>query len=224
MPQLSLSTPGKYQLNVQQRGFIFEKLVANQLYCPTCLPNGCRYSLLGHLTRLQGDKFLSESCTTPIVQRANSLVVFLTEVVFVQPHSLHVLLKCAAGQLPSNFPIAWRGDSCLQDGSDNGVDLSGGLYDAGDHVKFGLPMAFTATLLSWSVLEYGPLMDKSNQLTVAKGSIRWVTDYLIKAHTASEEFYYQVSIFVSSRSGATQILLLELISLWTYVEGTWSHF
>ena len=26
------------------------------------------------------------------------------------------------------------------------VDLTGGYYDAGDNVKFGFPMAFTATL------------------------------------------------------------------------------
>jgi hypothetical protein len=49
------------------------------------------------------------------------------------------------------------------DGKDNGVDLTGGLYDAGDSVKFGLPMAFTATLLSWGVLEYGPAMEKAGQ-------------------------------------------------------------
>ncbi|MFS8016407.1 putative DNA ligase (ATP) [Helianthus anomalus] len=34
------------------------------------------------------------------------------------------------------------------------VDLVGGYYDAGDHVKFGLPMAFMVTMLSWCVIEY----------------------------------------------------------------------
>jgi endoglucanase len=28
--------------------------------------------------------------------------------------------------------VAWRNDSCLEDGSDYGVDLSGGWFDAGD--------------------------------------------------------------------------------------------
>lgn len=37
------------------------------------------------------------------------------------------------------------------------VDLVGGYYDAGDNVKFGLPMAFTTTLLAWSVIEFGRL-------------------------------------------------------------------
>ena len=86
--------------------------------------------------------------------------------------------QCAAGKLPANFPISWRGDSNLTDGKHNGdLDLSGGLYDAGDSVKFRLPVAFTATLLSWGALEYGPAMEKAGQLASARHSIPWVTDY-----------------------------------------------
>ena len=55
----------------------------------------------------------------------------------------------------------------MSDGNDVGADLSGGMYDARDHIKFGLPMAFTTTLLSWSVLEYGDHMDVAHQLGVA---------------------------------------------------------
>ena len=32
-------------------------------------------------------------------------------------------------------------------------DLSRGYFDAGDHLKFTLPMAFSMTLLSWSLLQ-----------------------------------------------------------------------
>ena len=53
----------------------------------------------------------------------------------------------------STIRTNWRGDSGLSDGADNGVDLTGGLYDAGDNVKFNLPMAYTATMLAWSVYE-----------------------------------------------------------------------
>nr|GEW18045.1 endoglucanase 17-like [Tanacetum cinerariifolium] len=38
------------------------------------------------------------------------------------------------------------------------VDLVGGYYDAGDNIKFGFPMAFTTTLLSWCVLQIGGKM------------------------------------------------------------------
>eukprot|EP01018_Ginkgo_biloba_P016743 Gb_05872 [translate_table: standard] len=97
-----------------------------------------------------------------------------------------------SGKLPADNPIPWRGNSALSDGNDVGVDLSGGLYDAGDHIKFGLPMAFTCTVLSWSVLEYGDQMNAAQQLGAAQKAIRWITDYLIKAHPSSNELYIQV--------------------------------
>lgn len=97
-----------------------------------------------------------------------------------------------AGKLPNDNPIPWRGNSALSDGNDVGADLSGGMYDAGDHIKFGLPMAFTATLLSWGVLEYGDQMDAAHQLGAAQSSIRWITDYLINAHPSSNVLYVQV--------------------------------
>ncbi|KAL0331602.1 UNVERIFIED_CONTAM: Endoglucanase 1 [Sesamum angustifolium] len=62
------------------------------------------------------------------------------------------------------------------------VDLVGGYYDAGDNVKFGLPMAFTTTLLAWSIIEFGSSM--RNQLGNAKDAVRWGTDYLLKAATS----------------------------------------
>lgn len=34
-----------------------------------------------------------------------------------------------SGKLPANNRIPWRGDSALNDGSDVGVDLTGGWYD-----------------------------------------------------------------------------------------------
>ncbi|XVE73355.1 hypothetical protein DITRI_Ditri11bG0111300 [Diplodiscus trichospermus] len=59
-----------------------------------------------------------------------------------------------SGRLPSNQRIIWRKDSGLSDGAAMHVDLVGGCYDAGDNVKFGFPMAFTTTMLSWSVIEF----------------------------------------------------------------------
>lgn len=70
------------------------------------------------------------------------------------------------------------------------MDLTGGYYDAGDNVKFGLPMAFTTTMLSWSVLEFGEYM--GDDLDHAKTAIRWATDYLLKAAAHPGVLYVQV--------------------------------
>ncbi|XP_073306220.1 endoglucanase 1-like [Primulina huaijiensis] len=93
-----------------------------------------------------------------------------------------------SGRLTSNQRLTWRGDSGLSDGSTNHADLVGGYYDAGDNVKFGLPMAFTTTLLAWSVIEFGYSMQ--NQLENAKEAVRWGTDYLLKAATATPATLY----------------------------------
>jgi hypothetical protein len=97
----------------------------------------------------------------------------------------------AAGKVKNNR-VWWRGDSGLRDGSEENLDLSKGLYDAGDLVKFGFPMAFTATVLSWAILEYGDNMDAVKQLDYAVDSLKWITDYLVNAHPFAEVLYIQV--------------------------------
>lgn len=97
-----------------------------------------------------------------------------------------------SGKLPENTRCNWRGDSALADGADNNLDLTGGWYDAGDNVKFNLPMAYSAAMLGWSVLEDKKAYEESGQYEYILGDIKWVTDYLIKCHPEDEVFYYQV--------------------------------
>lgn len=97
-----------------------------------------------------------------------------------------------SGDLPASNRVSWRGDSALTDGSDVGKDLTGGWYDAGDHVKFGLPMAFTSTMLAWGAIESPAGYTKAGQLDEIKDNLRWVNDYFIKAHTAPNELYVQI--------------------------------
>ncbi|MEO0409322.1 MAG: glycoside hydrolase family 9 protein [Cyanobacteria bacterium P01_A01_bin.135] len=101
-----------------------------------------------------------------------------------------------SGPLPEGNRIEWRGDSALQDGADVGIDLTGGYYDAGDHVKFGFPMAASMTMLSWGALEYQDAYAASGQLDEVKEAVRWGTDYLLKAHVTengeTKAFYGQV--------------------------------
>lgn len=72
------------------------------------------------------------------------------------------------------------------------MDLVGGYYDAGDNVKFGLPMAFTITMMSWSIVEYGKQMASTGELGHAMDAIKWGTDYLIKAHPEPNVLYGEV--------------------------------
>ena len=97
-----------------------------------------------------------------------------------------------SGTLSSTNRVAWRASSGMTDGNDVGKDLTGGWYDAGDHVKFGLPMAYTATMLGWGAIDFKPGYEKSGQFTALKNNLRFVYDYLIKCHTAPNELYGQV--------------------------------
>lgn len=97
----------------------------------------------------------------------------------------------AAGKLVNNR-IAWRGASGLRDGNEENLYLSKGMYDAGDLIKFGFPMAFMATVLSWAIPEYGDHMNAVKQLEHAQDSLKWITDYLINAYPSANVLYVQV--------------------------------
>ncbi|KAF3516320.1 hypothetical protein DY000_02062713 [Brassica cretica] len=95
-----------------------------------------------------------------------------------------------SGKLPPDQRLRWRRDSALRDGSSAGVDLSGGYYDAGDNVKFGFPMAFTTTMLSWSIIDFGRTMGP--ELKNAVKAVKWGTDYLLKATAIPGVVFVQV--------------------------------
>lgn len=75
------------------------------------------------------------------------------------------------------------------------MDLVGGYYDAGDNVKFGLPMAFTITMMSWSIIEYRNQIAQSGELAHSLDAVKWGTDYLLKAHPHPDILYGEVLFF-----------------------------
>ena len=97
-----------------------------------------------------------------------------------------------SGKLPETTRSNWRGDSCINDGNDVGLDLTGGWFDAGDNVKFNLPMAYTAAMLGWSLYEDYDSYTESGQLVYQLNNLRYVCDYFIKCHPEDEVYYYQV--------------------------------
>eukprot|EP01132_Coremiostelium_polycephalum_P002079 gene2079-2565_t len=103
-----------------------------------------------------------------------------------------------AGRLPDT-DVPWRGNSVLDDASSPGKknaagdgDLSGGYFDAGDHVKFGLPMAYTITMLAWSFTQYEANIAQCGLTDLYLQSIKWGSDYLIAAHISENEMVAQV--------------------------------
>jgi endoglucanase len=97
-----------------------------------------------------------------------------------------------SGRLPADNRVSWRGDSDLNDGADHGIDLTGGYHDAGDEVKFGLPLAYTLTTLAWGGIADSAGYTGSGQMTYLLRNLRWGDDYLIKAHPSPHVFYAQV--------------------------------
>ncbi|KAL0864104.1 hypothetical protein Bca101_043222 [Brassica carinata] len=97
-----------------------------------------------------------------------------------------------SGKLPPNNRVPWRGDSALDDGKLANVDLAGGYYDAGDNVKYGLPMAFTITTLAWSTIKYEKELHAAGELENARAAIRWGTDYFLKCASRENHLYVQV--------------------------------
>ncbi|HYX32556.1 MAG TPA: glycoside hydrolase family 9 protein [Oligoflexus sp.] len=106
--------------------------------------------------------------------------------------SLYFYEAQMAGPLPEGHRVPWRGPAAMKDGFAEGVDLTGGFFDAGDHVKFGLPMTYTASILAWSLLLSESSYDAMDQSFYAKRNLRYVADWIMKAHTAPFEFWGQV--------------------------------
>ncbi|MGH9823823.1 MAG: glycoside hydrolase family 9 protein, partial [Blastocatellia bacterium] len=97
-----------------------------------------------------------------------------------------------SGTKPSTNRVTWRADSTLNDGADVGHDLTGGWFDAGDHIKFGFAMASSVTMLAWGAVENRQAYVDSGQLQFLLNNLRVANDYFIKAHTAPNELYGQV--------------------------------
>ncbi|CAL2057315.1 glycoside hydrolase family 48 protein [Tenacibaculum sp. 190524A05c] len=107
--------------------------------------------------------------------------------------SLYFYEAQQSGELPAWNRVPWRSDSALNDGSDVGLDLTGGWYDAGDHVKFNFPMAYTVTTLAWGGIEFKDAYIQSGQYDILKRNLRFVTDYFLKCHTGPNEYWGQVA-------------------------------
>ena len=85
------------------------------------------------------------------------------------------------GNLEDTCALSWRGNCHTYDknvtytknGKTYNVDASGGFHDAGDHVKFGLPQGYAASMLGMSYYQFKDAFDELGQ----KEHLKKITDY-----------------------------------------------
>jgi endoglucanase len=90
-----------------------------------------------------------------------------------------------------NNRLKWRGPCHTEDGSDVGLDLTGGFHDAGDHVKFGLPQVYAASTLGWAYYEFKDTFVDKGQDGYMLNILKHFCDYFLKCFPNDTTFYYQ---------------------------------
>ena len=78
-----------------------------------------------------------------------------------------------AGVLPDWNEVSWRADSVETD------FIPGGWFDAGDHFKFTLTIAYTAAVLAWGMYQFGEGIGKAGLTEKYKNNLKWALDYLV---------------------------------------------
>ena len=113
-----------------------------------------------------------------------ALLIFSTEIIHISAatnygealqKSLFFYEVQQAGVLPDWNEVSWRADSMETD------FIPGGWFDAGDHFKFTLTIAYTATVLAWGLYEYGDAVEKAGLGEKYKNNLKWALDYIAEA-------------------------------------------
>ena len=101
-----------------------------------------------------------------------------------------------------NSAFSWRGNCHTYDShvTYNGktVDVSGGYHDAGDHVKFGLPQGYAATVLALGYYQFADAYDELGQTAHFNTIMDYFCDYFTRCTIYKEgtdtveAFCYQV--------------------------------
>ncbi len=88
-----------------------------------------------------------------------------------------------AGPLPEWNRVEWRADSTMID------EIPGGWYDAGDHVKFNLPMSYSASMLAWGMYQYPEGLKASGEYQNYVNNLVFVLDYLAACDKGTEAVF-----------------------------------
>lgn len=90
-----------------------------------------------------------------------------------------------------------RNMSVLDPDGNGTVDVSGGFHDAGDHVKFGMPEAYSGSTLGWGYYEFREQYEATGQDDHIETILRYFNDYFMRCTFLDKDgnvvaFCYQV--------------------------------
>ena len=83
-----------------------------------------------------------------------------------------------SGKLPEWNEVSWRADSMIKEDGTDADFIPGGWYDAGDHLKFTLTNAYSASMLAWGLLEYGDAVKEIGLYGSYLQNLKWGLDYV----------------------------------------------
>lgn len=85
-----------------------------------------------------------------------------------------------SGILPEWNQVPWRADSMVdEDGKETDI-IPGGWFDAGDHFKFTLTNAYSASVLAWGYIQYKDAVDKAGLGEIYRNNVQWGLDYVLQ--------------------------------------------
>ncbi|MBP5432730.1 glycoside hydrolase family 9 protein, partial [Ruminococcus sp.] len=84
-----------------------------------------------------------------------------------------------SGKLPDWNNVTWRADSMVDESGTETDAVPGGWFDAGDHFKFTLTNAYSASLMAWGYIEYKDAVDKAGLGELYRNNLQWGLDYVL---------------------------------------------
>ena len=100
-----------------------------------------------------------------------------------------------AGKLPEWNQVPWRADSMVDEDGKETDYVPGGWFDAGDHFKFTLTNAYSASIMAWGYIQYKDAVDKMGLGETYRNNIQWGMDYVMACDKGGGEMIGTIGDF-----------------------------